>query len=60
MPEAGIIEKTDLVKLLKHARDQILKEYDISFGINGEVLTNIMSFVSDINTDILMKFYVHI
>lgn len=54
---AGIIERTDLVKLLKHARDQILKEWDISFGINGEVLTNIMSFVSDINTDVLIKFF---
>lgn len=57
MPEAGVVDKTDLVKLLKHARDQILKEWDISFGINGEVLTNIMSFISDINTDVLMKFY---
>jgi len=57
MPEAGIADRTDLVKLLKHARDQILKEWDISFGINGEVLSNIMSFLSDINTDVLMKFY---
>jgi len=54
---AGIVDKTDLVKMLKHAKDQVLKEYDISFGINGEVLTNVMSFVSDINTDVLMKFY---
>lgn len=57
MPEAGIIDKTDLVKLLKHAREQILKEYDISFGINGEILSNIMSFISDINTDVPIKFY---
>ena len=57
MQEAGIADKTDLVKLLKHARDQILKEWDISFGINGEVLTNVMGFISDINTDVLIKFY---
>lgn len=54
---AGVVSKTDLVKLLRHARDQILKEWDISFSINGEVLSNIMSFLSDINTDVLMKFY---
>lgn len=57
MAEAGIASKADLVKLLQHAREQILKEWDISFAINGEVLSNIMNFISDINTDVPMKFY---
>jgi hypothetical protein len=54
MPEA---DKAAKLKALKQARDQVLKEYDISFGINGEVLSNILGFVTDINTDIPMKFY---
>lgn len=51
------IDKAAQLKALKHARDQVLKEYDISFGINGEVLANILGFVTDINTDIPIKFY---
>lgn len=54
MPDA---DKAAQLKALKQARDQVLKEYDISFGINGEVLANILGFVTDINTDIPMKFY---
>lgn len=50
-------EKAAQLKALKQARDQVLKEYDVSFGINGEVLSNILGFVTDINTDIPMKFY---
>ncbi len=51
------MDKAAQLKALKQARDQVLKEYDISFGINGEVLANILGFVTDINTDIPMKFY---
>ena len=54
MPDA---DKAAQLKALKQARDQVLKEYDVSFGINGEVLANILGFVTDINTDIPMKFY---
>lgn len=54
MPEA---DKAAQLKALKQARDQVIKEYDVSFGINGEVLANIFGFVNDINTDIPMKFY---
>ena len=54
MPDA---DKAAQLKALRQARDQVLKEYDISFGINGEVLANILGFVTDINTDIPMKFY---
>lgn len=57
MAAAVVVEKTDLVKSLRRARDQVLKEWDISFGINGEILSNIMNFISDINTDVLVKFY---
>lgn len=45
------------LKALKQARDQTLKEWDVSFAINGEVLTNILGFVTDINTDLPVKFY---
>lgn len=51
------MDKAAQLKALKQARDQVLKEWDVSFGINGEVLTNILGFVTDINTDIPMKFY---
>lgn len=50
-------DKAAKLRALKQARDQVLKEYDISFGINGEVLANILGFVTDINTDVPMKFY---
>lgn len=55
MPETG--EGTGQLKQLKRAREQVLKEWDVSFGINGEVFNNIMEFISDISTDIPMKFY---
>lgn len=45
------------LKLLKDARYKTLKEWDISFAINGEMLINILNFVADVNTDIPMKFY---
>ncbi len=45
------------LKMLRQARDQTLKEWDVSFAINGEVLTNILGFVTDINTDMPVKFY---
>ena len=51
------MDKAAQLKALKQARDQVLKEYDISFGINGEVLANILGFTTDINTDVPMKFY---
>jgi len=51
------MDKAAQLKALKQARDQVLKEWDISFGINGEVLANILGFVTDINTDVPMKFY---
>jgi hypothetical protein len=54
MPDA---DKAAQLKALRQARDQVLKEYDISFGINGEVLANILGFVTDINTDVPIKFY---
>ena len=54
MPDA---DKAAQLKALRQARDQVLKEWDVSFGINGEVLANILGFVTDINTDIPMKFY---
>ena len=50
-------DKAAKLKALKQARDQVLKEYDISFGINGEVLANILGFTTDINTDVPVKFY---
>lgn len=51
------MDKAAQLKALKQARDQVLKEWDVSFGINGEVLANILGFVTDINTDIPIKFY---
>ncbi len=51
------MERTAQLKMLKGARDQALKEWDVSFAINGEILSNILGFVTDINTDIPMKFY---
>lgn len=50
-------EKAAQIRMLKQARDQTLKEWDVSFGINGEILSNILGFVTDINTDIPIKFY---
>jgi hypothetical protein len=45
------------LKMLRQAKESILKEWDVSFGINGEVLLNILSFMNDINAEIPIKFY---
>ncbi len=45
------------LKMLRQAKESLLKEWDVSFGINGEVLLNVLSFMSDINSEIPMKFY---
>lgn len=45
------------LKMLRQAKDSLLKEWDVSFGVNGEVLINILSFMGDINAEIPMKFY---
>lgn len=45
------------LKMLRQAKESLLKEWDVSFGINGEVLLNVMSFMNDINTEIPIKFY---
>jgi hypothetical protein len=45
------------LKTLRAAKDSLLKEWDISFGINGEVLINILSFMNDVNAEIPIKFY---
>lgn len=45
------------LKTLRQAKDSLLKEWDVSFGINGEVLINILSFMNDINGEIPIKFY---
>jgi hypothetical protein len=45
------------LKTLRAAKDSLLKEWDVSFGINGEVLINILGFMGDINTEIPLKFY---
>lgn len=44
-------------KVMRQAKESILKEWDVSFAINSEVLVNILRFMTDINTDILFKFY---
>lgn len=45
------------LKTLRAAKHSLLKEWDVSFGINGEVLINILSFISEINTEIPVKLY---
>ncbi len=45
------------LKMLRQSKESILKEWDVSFGINGEVLTNVLSFMSDINAEVPLKFY---
>jgi hypothetical protein len=45
------------LKMLRQAKESILKEWDVSFGINGEVLLNILGFMNDINAEIPVKFY---
>lgn len=45
------------LKMLRQAKESLLKEWDVSFGINGEVLINVLSFMSEINAEIPMKFY---
>lgn len=45
------------LKTLRQAKYSLLKEWDVSFGINGEVLINILGFMSDINGEIPIKFY---
>ena len=45
------------LKTLRAAKDSLLKEWDVSFGINGEVLINILGYINDINTEIPIKFY---
>lgn len=45
------------LKTLRQAKDNLLKEWDVSFGINGEVLINILGFMNDINGEIPLKFY---
>lgn len=44
-------------KMLKQAKESVLKEWDISFSINGEVLVNVLSYLVEINTDVMFKFY---
>lgn len=50
-------EATAQLKMLKQARNKVLKDWDVSFAINGEVLINIIGFITDINTEVPMKFY---
>lgn len=61
MPESVVLEKETVVverpKMLKQAKDSLLKDYDVSFAINSEVLINVLKFIEDINTDVLFKFY---
>ncbi len=45
------------LKMLRQAKESLLKEWDVSFGINGEVLINVLSFMSEINSEIPVKFY---
>ncbi len=45
------------LKMLRQAKESLLKEWDVSFGINGEVLLNVLSFMNDINAEIPIKFY---
>jgi hypothetical protein len=45
------------LKSLRAAKDSLLKEWDVSFGINGEVLINILGFMNDINAEVPLKFY---
>ena len=45
------------LKMLRQAKESLLKEWDISFGMNGEIMLNIMGFMNDINTEIPIKFY---
>lgn len=45
------------LKTLRAAKDSLLKEWDVSFGINGEVLINILGFMNDINAEVPLKFY---
>lgn len=50
-------DESALVKMETRALDSILKDWDISFGINGEILTNILRFSVAINSDIPIRFY---
>src|SRR3972149_1793906 len=45
------------LKMLRQQKESLLKEWDVSFSINGEVLLNVLSFMNDINTEIPIKFY---
>lgn len=50
-------DESALVKMETRALDSILKDWDISFGINGDILTNILRFSVAINSDIPIRFY---
>ncbi len=45
------------LKMLRQAKDSLLKEWDVSFSANGEVLINVLSFIGTINAEVPMKFY---
>lgn len=45
------------IKAFKSLRDSILKKWDVSFEINGEVLKSILDYLVDINSEIPFKFY---
>lgn len=45
------------IRAFKSLRDSVLKKWDISFEINGEVLKSILDYLVDINSEIPFKFY---
>ncbi len=55
--KTNTVSSVDKLKTLMAAKNSILKEWDVSFGINGEMLINVLSFISGINPEIPMKFY---
>lgn len=45
------------IKVFRSLRDSVLKKWDVSFEINGEVLKSVLDYLVDINFEIPFKFY---
>ena len=57
MDDVDINDERAQLELMKQQKDCLLKEWDISFIINGEVLVNVLNFMYEVNHEIHIKFY---
>lgn len=51
------IKNTTFINFYKNIDNTTLDKWDVEFTINQEILYNILNYISDINTDFIIKFY---